>query len=86
VKTKNVHKPKLDVNDKTIISLIAKEKEITPELLHYLLKQNNHNIPKNELENILEKLTDQNYLQYNNKRLGKNIYRYYSTTRKHEEK
>ncbi len=86
MKIKNGYKPRLDDIDKTIICLIDKEKEITTELLHYLLKQNNVNIPKNKLNNILEKLTNQDYLQHHKKRLGKNSYKYYSTTSEQLEK
>ena len=79
-------KPRLDDTDKTIIRLIDKEEEVTPELLHYLLELNKVNISKDELDNTLEKLTSHGYLQYSNKRLGKNSYRYYSTTSEQLEK
>jgi len=85
MKIKNMQKTILDNTDKTIIRLIDKE-EVTPELLHYLLELNKVNISKNELDNILQKLNNQGYINSRIKKLGKETYTYYSTTSEQLEK
>lgn len=79
-------KPRLDDADKTIICLIDKEEEVTPELLNYLLELNKVNLSKNELDNILQKLNNQGYINSRIKKLGKETYTYYSTTSEQLEK
>ncbi|MBD3172102.1 hypothetical protein GF326_06485 [Candidatus Bathyarchaeota archaeon] len=86
MKIKNIQKPRLDDTDKTITRLIDKEEEVTPELLHYLLELNKFNISKNELDNILQKLNNQGYINSRIKKLGKETYTYYSTTSEQLEK